>query len=157
MATQLNPDDIQDHDGTMSNALQLWSARNGPVDYNTWQGAYFAIRRHDGGRIVDTEAAVNEEMGLLQARIRRMYREIQEELHGPGWMADVVLAKRQRVERAQAAARASAAAGVPPMVPEATGEPREPGPPLPPPPPTPASWRWRIDNRSRPAPPAPAP
>ena len=41
----INPEDLRDGDGTMRRALELWSARKGPVVYNQWQSVYFAIIR----------------------------------------------------------------------------------------------------------------
>ena len=38
----INPEDLRDGDGTLSLALQLWSSRNSPVQYNKWQSVFFA-------------------------------------------------------------------------------------------------------------------
>ena len=93
----INPEDLRDGDGTLRRALELWSCRNGPVQYNKWQSVYFALIRDYG--YADEETSMGEDPVLLQTRIRRMYREIQESIHGPDYRAEALLSARaQRVE-----------------------------------------------------------
>ena len=81
----INPDDLRNMDGTLRTALTLWSCRNGPVPYNTWQSIFFALlRRAD---IDDDEAPDGESASMRQARIQAMHREIQRQMHGPDHIA----------------------------------------------------------------------
>ena len=86
--TVVNPDHIQDHDGTVRGALQLWSCRNGPVQYNPWQSVYFALIRDH--KIKDEGALLGETYADRASRVRKMYLEIQESLHGPDHMAEAL-------------------------------------------------------------------
>ena len=72
----INPEDLRGGNGTMRRALELWSCRHGPVQYNQWQSVYFALIREHG--YVDEEAAVGELPSTRQGRIRGMFHEIQE-------------------------------------------------------------------------------
>jgi len=90
--TVVNPDHIQDHDGTVRGALQLWSCRNGPVQYNPWQSVYFALIRDH--KMKDEEALLGETYADRASRVRKMYLEIQESLHGPDHMAEALKAAR---------------------------------------------------------------
>ena len=50
----INPDDLHGTDGTVLTGLRLWSSRNGPVTFQTWQSVYFGLKRefdaNDEGR-----------------------------------------------------------------------------------------------------------
>ena len=84
----VNPEHLEGGDGTMRLAMQLWSSRNGPCQYNQWQSLYFSLKRM-GYR--DDEAPDAEEQRDLQARIRQMFNQIGEEMHGPDFLAQAVL------------------------------------------------------------------
>ena len=86
----VNPDHLDGGDGTIGMALQLWSSRNGPVVYNKWQSLYFLFRRQGY-----TDADEPENQKGKAARIRSLYKEIQEQLHGPDHMAQAILAEAQ--------------------------------------------------------------
>ena len=62
-------------------AISMWSARmGGPVTYNQWQSAYFAILRDF--QYVDDEATAGESSAARQKRMRAMWNHVQTELHG---------------------------------------------------------------------------
>ena len=65
----VDPDDLRDGNGTLRRALELWSCRNGPVQYNTWQSVFFAMIREHG--IIDTEAVPDESKSERQLRTCR--------------------------------------------------------------------------------------
>ena len=44
----VNAEHIAEHGGSLKRAMELWSSRNGPVNYNTWQSLYFALLRDHG-------------------------------------------------------------------------------------------------------------
>ena len=44
---------IAGNDGTLRHALELWNSRQGPVGYNQWVSAFFALTRDF--RMIDTE------------------------------------------------------------------------------------------------------
>ena len=75
----------------MRRALELWSCRNGPVRYNQWQSVYFALLRDQ--HATDEGAPLNENMAERQRRIRALYLEIQEAVHGPDHLAQSLLAR----------------------------------------------------------------
>ena len=77
----VNPDHLRGNDGTVRNAMMVWSARNGPVLYNPWQSLFFALKRDF--QLRDEESTPGESQQELARRIRRYYNEIQQELHGP--------------------------------------------------------------------------
>ena len=82
----VKPEDIAGHDGTVPGALRMFSARRGPVTYNPWQSAYYALLREY--KMVDVDPSEQEVQvyGLATAKQRRvsaLYHEIQAELHGP--------------------------------------------------------------------------
>ena len=87
----INPDHVAEGDGTIQNAMQLWSCRNGPVNYNKWQSVYFALRRQG---LRDPERPDDESQAQLQKRLRTMYDQIQEEFHGTDFKAQLLLAAR---------------------------------------------------------------
>ena len=105
----INPDHIKDGDGTVRRALELWSCRYGPVGYNLWQSAYFALIRDHA--INDVEAAPGESQQVKHQRIRAMFNEIQEAIHGPDYLAQAVLQKdkRARLEQVEGQALGTAA------------------------------------------------
>ena len=88
----INPEDLRDGDGTLRRALELWSCRNGPVQYNQWQSVFFALVREYGVR--DEEAFSGETQPEKQQRIREMFNEIQESLHGPDHLAAALLRRK---------------------------------------------------------------
>eukprot|EP00973_Karenia_brevis_P025550 3526684-Karenia_brevis.AAC.1 len=71
----LTMDDIKDGDGTLYRALELWASRKGPVKYNQWQSAYFALTRMG---YEDPEKEPREGRIQTQMRIQRLFVEIQE-------------------------------------------------------------------------------
>ena len=75
----MNLEDFEGSDGTVRHAMDIWSARRGPINYNQWQSLYFGLVRSG---FKDTEAVEDEGQSALQDRIRRMYRDIQSEHHG---------------------------------------------------------------------------
>ena len=75
----MNLEDFEGSDGTVRHAMDIWSARRGPVKYNQWQSLYFGLVRSG---FKDSEAVEDEDQSALQDRIRKMYREIQSEHHG---------------------------------------------------------------------------
>ena len=76
----IDPEHLIGGDGTVSAALALWSSRNGPVKYNTWQSLFFKLIK-DGYR--DETKVEGESSASRQGRIRKLYEDIQVELHGP--------------------------------------------------------------------------
>ena len=50
---------LTDGDGTLRNAMQLWSIQVGAAQYNAWQSAYFQMIRNHG--LVDEGAPVFED------------------------------------------------------------------------------------------------
>ena len=91
----VNPDDLRDGDGTLRRALELWSCRNGAVQYNQWQSVFFAMQREH--KIVDTEAYPGETQSERQKIISELHKEIQEQNYGPDHLAMALL--RQRAEQ----------------------------------------------------------
>ena len=85
----VNPDHLVGGDGSVKMALQLWSSRNGPVKYNTWQSVYFWLCRQD--EFEDIPEVPDESATAKQARIRAMYLAIQEEVHGPDHQAQALI------------------------------------------------------------------
>ena len=85
----INPEHLIGGDGTLRQALSLWSARNGPVTYNTWQSVRFGLCRDHA--FTDEEAPVGETPAARQTRMRRQFREIEEELHGPDHLAAAIV------------------------------------------------------------------
>ena len=90
----VNVEHIAEHGGSLKRAMELWSSRNGPVNYNTWQSLYFALLRDHG--LTDEEAASGESQSDMQKRIRTMYHEIQSEIHGPDHLAQSILSQAKR-------------------------------------------------------------
>ena len=90
----VNPEHLRDGNGTLRRALELWSCRNGPVQYNQWQSVFFALIMEHG--MEDEEALPGESQSGRQKRIRGMHQEIQEALHGPDHLAVVLLRKKSR-------------------------------------------------------------
>eukprot|EP00973_Karenia_brevis_P004266 585753-Karenia_brevis.AAC.1 len=62
-------EDVQDGDGTLYRALELWASRKGPVKYNQWQSAYFTFLRLG---YVDPERERGEGRTQTQMRIQRL-------------------------------------------------------------------------------------
>ena len=67
-------------DGTLCGTLAAWSRRVGPVVFQTWQSAFWTIRRNP--EIIDEEAEEEESRQSLGQRMKRYYREIQSHVHG---------------------------------------------------------------------------
>ena len=67
----VNPEHLRGNDGTVKNALQLWSSRVGPVEHNHWVSVYWSLMRDhkltDEGR--DFQAVSKENQSLRNARI----------------------------------------------------------------------------------------
>ena len=81
----VNPEHLRGHDGTVRNALMMWSCRVGPVTHNVFVSVYWSLVRDfdipDEGKTFSD--IVNEDQKVRNARIRKYYQEISEELHGP--------------------------------------------------------------------------
>ena len=90
----IQPDDLVNGDGTLRRALELWSCRHGPVQYNQWQSAFFALLRSPN--VVDDEAPADESSSARQKRIREWHDQIQEANHGPDHLAQALLAAAAR-------------------------------------------------------------
>ena len=100
----------------MAVALLLWSSKNGRVTYNVWQSVYFQLIRagFEDEEAADPESArdpvrQNSFNRRRQARITRMYQEIQEEIHGPDFRERAVAESCKK--RAKAAPKAGPLAG----------------------------------------------
>ena len=105
-------DDIDGSDGTVRDALQLWNARKGPVIYNVFQSAFYALQRDLGA--VDAEAYLGESLTLKQQRILSMFNEIQTANHGPDHKAQALLKlKAQKAKTARLPSRGDAAGAQP--------------------------------------------
>ena len=102
---------IAGNDGTLRSALGFWNSRQGPVGYNQWVSAFFALTRDF--RMIDTEKPAGENQVQKQRRINQMYHQIQRDIHGADYK---ILALERRasamsgVERDQ---RRIAALGLP--------------------------------------------
>ena len=70
----IHPQDLEGCDHTLRMALQLWNYHHGPVKYNQWMSAFFALTRDF--HKVDTDAPPNETRAAHQKRIMTMYEEI---------------------------------------------------------------------------------
>ena len=83
----VNPEHLRGNNGSVKNALRLWSSRIGPVEHNHWVSVYWTLLRDfkmtDEGR--DFQAVSAEIQSARNARIRQYYTEISEELHGPDY------------------------------------------------------------------------
>ena len=90
----VNAEHIAEHGGSLKRAMELWSSRNGPVNYNTWQSLYFALLRDHG--LIDEDVVAGESQSDMQKRIRARYHEIQSEVHGPDHLAQSILAQAKR-------------------------------------------------------------
>ena len=77
----IDQQDLEGSDGTLRQALRLWNARQGPVIYNQWMSAFFAMTRDF--KMEDTDRPPEETQSAKQKRISAMFHEIQTELHGP--------------------------------------------------------------------------
>ena len=99
----IDPAHLEGGDGTVSTALRLWSIRNPPCTYNTWQSLYFQLVRQGLQDEVSSEELARETPAERQQRIKAMYSEMQTEAHGPEY---AVLAAQQSAVRARATARA---------------------------------------------------
>ena len=84
----INPEHLTGHDNTMYLALKLWSSRNGPVMYNRWQSVYWQLKRM--GMVDQQIPESGEEPRDFQKRLKLLYGEIQEEIHGPDHLAEAV-------------------------------------------------------------------
>ena len=109
----VKPEDIAGHDGTVPSALRMFSARRGPVTYNPWQSAYYALLREY--KMVDEDPSDQEVQvyGLATAKQRRvnaLYNEIQAELHGPDHLAEACKRMAKGASEALAAPAAAPAA-----------------------------------------------
>ena len=86
----ISPDDLRNGDGTLRRAMELWSARHGPVQYNHWQSAFFAMLRVP--EVEDMEAASGESLSEKPKRMQEMHAEIQLLNFGPDHRAMAVVA-----------------------------------------------------------------
>ena len=102
----INPRHLEGSDGTLRQALQLWNSQQGPVTYNQWMSAFFAMTRDF--RMTDTEAPLGEGQSAKQKRIRAMFNEIQTELHGADFLAQAVMRDSERTAARQNLRRTAA-------------------------------------------------
>jgi len=75
-------EDIQGNDGTVAHALGIWTVRKGPVTYNQWQSAYFAMLKEPFS-LTDHTAIEGESQSERQDRMKEMFEHIETEIHGP--------------------------------------------------------------------------
>ena len=54
----INVEHLKDNDGTVVSGLEMWSSRNPPVTYNSWQSLYFQLIGAHG--LIDAEAPGGE-------------------------------------------------------------------------------------------------
>ena len=94
----LNPEHIQGCEGSIQSAMEFWSARNGPTVYNVWQSLYWQLCKRP--ELIDEGKSEGEAPAGRQRRIRALYNEVQEKLHGPEHMADALLTQRRLKEAA---------------------------------------------------------
>jgi len=95
-------------------ALELWSIRNGPAPYNQWQSVYNELLREHGYKDeywVQRKQLATDLPKERQARIRKLYNEIQAELHGPDHQVASLIRGRQDQAKAQEEREAAAAMG----------------------------------------------
>ena len=86
----VDPAHLDGGDGTVEMALQLFSSRNEPMTYNQWQSLYFQLR-NIGYPIL--EGVEPSDSNALQSRMKELYQEVQEEIHGPDFRALAVMKK----------------------------------------------------------------
>ena len=110
MVVQLQ--DIEGNDGTVRNALEMLVATRGPLAYNAWQSAYFALLRDY--RLRDAEAPEPETRTQRAERIKLMYATVHEEIHGQNYLRTVV----QMMSRARAGASLEQDSGGAAVLPE---------------------------------------
>ena len=67
-------------DQSVRAVLENWSRRVGPVIYNDWQSAFFALIREHG--MIDEDSVTGESAAERQARIRELYDEVLTALYG---------------------------------------------------------------------------
>ncbi len=101
-----NQEQLVGGDGTVAVALQLWCSRNGLVMYSQWQSLYFHLVR---AGFEDEEAVEGESAKDKHARISRLFREIQEDIHGPDYFAPAVIESNNK--KAKAVSKAAARGG----------------------------------------------
>ena len=89
----INPEDLRDGNGTLRRALELWICRHGPIQYNQWQSLYFSLIREHNYK--DEDAFPLESASARQQRIRAMFSEIQEAIHGPDHLAAALIAVKR--------------------------------------------------------------
>ena len=97
---KIDPEHLRDGDGTVLRAMELWSARNGPVNYNYWQSIYFQLVKPPYGlkdilatssRMYDPRPVpANESAKEKQTRLQRMHEEVQFDLYGPDHRAQAL-------------------------------------------------------------------
>jgi hypothetical protein len=86
-------EDVKGGDGAVLTALELWCARRGPVKFNVWQSAFFAMIK---GGLQDERTVPGESRMDKARRIKDMYNTIQEQIHGEDHLAQAVLRDRDR-------------------------------------------------------------
>ena len=86
---------LRDNDGTVGMSMRLWSSRFGPTVYNQWQSAYFQLLRK-GFR--DENVIPDETQAQLQVRLRAMHKRINEEFHGPDFLALAIVRESPRAQ-----------------------------------------------------------
>ena len=91
----ISPDDLANGNGTLRRAMELWSCRHGPVRYDQWQSAFFAMMRMPG--VEDEEAAPGESLSERQKRMAEMHDELQLGNFGPDHRASMLVAAAEDV------------------------------------------------------------
>ena len=76
----------------------MWTSRFGPASHNEWVSVYWTLIRNY--QLEDSEALADESQSARNKRIHVLYTEIQEEVHGPDWRAEVVQARQVRARAA---------------------------------------------------------
>ena len=79
-----NADLFDGHDGTISSAMKMWAAREGPATYNTWQQLFFKLRRH--GTYNDDYEGLGSQ-AELQTRLKSAHKHVMSELYGDDYLA----------------------------------------------------------------------
>ena len=70
----ITPESVQGGDGSITKALELWSSRNDPIDFNDWQKLYWALVRSGFQEVSPPEEARQQRV----QKIAGLWRTIQE-------------------------------------------------------------------------------
>ena len=80
-------------DGSVREAMELWSSLFGPAIYNKWQSTYFHLLREG---FQDIHAPQGESSQERQVRMKATYEDVHLSIHGPGHIALAVRAAHAR-------------------------------------------------------------